>query len=83
LAKLWIAGRAAHRAVLEAKTNLHPITLPETTYLTLTLGQMSDQELRGKNQLYLRGSPHPDGGVFTKITCEPEGKTKMSAASAR
>jgi hypothetical protein len=46
LAKLWIAGRAAHRAMLEAKTNPHPITLPETTYLTLTLGQMSDQELR-------------------------------------
>jgi hypothetical protein len=46
LAKLWIAGRAAHRAMLEAKTNPHPISLPETTYLTLTLGQMSDQELR-------------------------------------
>jgi hypothetical protein len=43
-AKLWISQVMTRRALLEDAKLLAPITLPETLYLELTVGQLSAQE---------------------------------------
>jgi hypothetical protein len=43
-AKIWISQVLTHRALLEDSKLPTPITLPETLYLELTVGQMSAQE---------------------------------------
>ena len=45
LAQLWVAGRIAIRAILEDTKAPERLVLGETIYLTLTVGQMSDNEL--------------------------------------
>ncbi len=45
LAQLWVAGRIAIRAILEDTKAPERLVLGETIYLTLMVGQMSDNEL--------------------------------------
>jgi hypothetical protein len=43
-AKLWVSQVLTRRALLEDSRLSTPVTLPETLYLELTLGQMTPAE---------------------------------------